>query len=1000
MHDDRQLLEARLTRFVHDHLEPAVYRGSAPLTLTAWPVPGEPVPFREAVLQTFRPIEIGTPWGRPWSTLWIHVIGSIPANWAAVDGTVPEVVVDLGFTAAAGFQAEGLAYRPDGTTIKAVSPFNNHVPVEPGEPIDIYLEAAANPDVAITGFHPTPNGDPATLAGTELYVIKKLALDLRDIAVWELRADIWTLAGLMNELPVSSSRRAEILVALQRAIDAADPDDIAGTAAAARAELAEALAQPASASAHRVVAVGHAHIDSAWLWPVRETIRKCARTFSNVVQLADADPAFIFACSSAQQLAWIKQYYPDLFDKITEKVRDGQFVPVGGMWVESDTNMTGGEAMARQFVAGKSFFLENFGVETEEVWLPDSFGYSAALPQIMRASGSRWFLTQKISWNQINTMPHHTFWWEGIDGSRVFTHFPPADTYNAVLSGAEMARAERQYREKGRGTTSLMLFGYGDGGGGPNRDMVAAAHRLRSLEGSPTLRIDSPAAFFADAESEYPDAPVWRGEMYLELHRGTYTSQARTKQGNRRSEHLLREAELWSATAALRVGYEYPQVELRQLWELVLLQQFHDILPGSSIAWVHQDAERNYAAIAERAETVIEQAVRALVGEGGRTLVLNAAPHPRVGIPSLGIGARVADDGEVTAEEQDGGYVLNNGVVRVVINSAGHISSLVDAATGRESIAPGEVGNRLQLHRDIPNQWDAWDVDEHYRRTVHELDSVDEMRLESKPEEAAVVVARSFGGSRIEQRLALAAGSPSVEITNTIDWHEKQKLLKLGFALDVHADRSAAEIQFGHVFRPTHTNTSWEFAQFEICAQRFLHVGEPGYGVAVTNDSTYGHDVARHSRVGGGTTTLVRQSLLRAPLYPDPRADQGRHVLRTTVRPAAGIAEAVEEGYRTNLPLRQVHGDHQVTPLVLVSNPAVVVESVKLAEDPSGDLVVRLYESLGGRVTATVTADAYVRSVEAVDLLERPLPNGASAEGASVELELGPFQLVTLRFRR
>jgi alpha-mannosidase len=273
-------------------------------------------------------------------------------------------------------------------------------------------------------------------------------------------------------------------------------------------------------------------------------------------------------------------------------------------------------------------------------------------------------------------------------------------------------------------------------------------------------------------------------------------------------------------------------------------------------------------------------------------------------------------------------------------------------------------------------------------------------RRESKPEEAVVVVARSFGGSRIEQRLALAAGSPSVEITNTIDWHEKQKLLKLGFALDVHADRSAAEIQFGHVFRPTHTNTSWEFAQFEICAQRFLHVGEPGYGVAVTNDSTYGHDVARHSRVGGGTTTLVRQSLLRAPLYPDPRADQGRHVLRTTVRPAAGIAEAVEEGYRTNLPLRQVHGDHQVTPLVLVSNPAVVVESVNLAEDPSGDLVVRLYESLGGRVTATVTADAYVRSVEAVDLLERPLPNGASAEGASVELELGPFQLVTLRFRR
>ena len=436
MHDDRRLLEARLNRFVRDHLEPAIYQASAPLALTAWRVPGEPVPFADAARQNFTSIDIGAAWGEPWSTLWIHAVGEVPADWLGVAATEPEVVIDLGFTAAAGFQAEALAYRPDGSMIKAVSPFNNHVPVTPGEPVEFYLEAAANPDVANTGFLPTPNGDPATAIDTPLYVIKKLALALRNVQVWELRADIWTLSGLMHELPMDSSRRAEILFALQRAIDATDPDDVAGTAVAARRELTEALSRPASASAHRVVAVGHAHIDSAWLWPIRETIRKCARTFSNVIHLADADPTFKFACSSAQQYAWIKQYYPELFDKITEKVRAGQFVPVGGMWVESDTNMPGGEALARQFVAGKGFFLENFGIETEEVWLPDSFGYSAALPQIVRASGSRWFLTQKISWNQINTMPHHTFWWEGIDGSRVFTHFPPADTYNATLSGA------------------------------------------------------------------------------------------------------------------------------------------------------------------------------------------------------------------------------------------------------------------------------------------------------------------------------------------------------------------------------------------------------------------------------------------------------------------------------------------------------------------------------------------------------------------------------------
>ncbi len=1004
MHDDRTLLEGRLSRFFRDHLTAAVHRARAPLTLTAWEVPGEPVPFSEAVGQDFRSFELGTAWGRPWSTLWIHVTGAVPSAWESSPGTQPEVAVDLGFETGAGFQAEGLAYRPDGSTIKAVSPYNHHVPVAPGEPVDFYLEAAANPDVANTGFNPTPYGDPATAGNAPLYRLHQLELVLRDVAVWELRADIWTLTGLMNELPLGSSRRAEILMALQRAVDIADPDDLAGTAADARTELADVLARPASASAHRVVGVGHAHIDSAWLWPVRETIRKCARTFSNVLELADADPDFRFACSSAQQYAWMKQHYPELFTRITEKVRSGQFVPVGGMWVESDTNMPGGEAMARQFVAGKSFFLENFGVETEEVWLPDSFGYSAALPQIVRASGSRWFLTQKISWNQVNAMPHHTFWWEGIDGSRVFTHFPPADTYNSTLSGEEMARAERQYREKGRGTTSLMLYGYGDGGGGPNRDMLAAAHRLQSLEGSPTLRLDSPANFFADAEAEYPGAPVWSGEMYLELHRGTYTTQARTKQGNRRSEHLLREAELWCATATLRLGRPYPRAELKELWELVLLQQFHDILPGSSIAWVHADAERNYAAIAERAERLVTEAGEALVGRGEQALLLNAAPHARSGVPALGAAVMQPEATEVTVEQTTDAqgrpaHLLDNGRIRVLVDGAGQIGSLVDAATGREAIAPGETGNRLQLYRDIPNQWDAWDVDAHYRRTVREVDSVDDLWLESKPEEATVVVVRSFGSSRIEQRITLAAGAPSVEITNTVDWHEQQKLLKVGFGLDVHADRSASETQFGHVFRPTHVNTSWEFARFEICAHRFLHVGEPGYGVALTNDSTYGHDVTRRTRPDGGTTTTARQSLLRAPRYPDPHADQGRHVLRLTLRPGAAIADAVEEGYRTNLPPRVVRGGHGVAPLVTVTNPAVVVEAVKLAEDDSGDLVVRLYESFGGRASATVTAHADVASVEAVDLLERSLADGVAADGATIDLNLRPFQLVTLRCR-
>ncbi|HSL35568.1 MAG TPA: glycoside hydrolase family 38 C-terminal domain-containing protein, partial [Arthrobacter sp.] len=820
--------------------------------------------------------------------------------------------------------------------------------------------------------------------------------------VWELQQDIWTLSGLMHELPMELPRRHEILRALERMLDVMDPDDVPGTASAGREALAGVLARPAYASAHHLLATGHAHIDSAWLWPVRETIRKCARTFSNVVALMDEDPGFVFSCSSAQQLAWIKELYPELFGRIREKVKTGQFVPVGGMWVESDTNMPGGEAMARQFLEGKSFFLAEFGVECEEAWLPDTFGYSAAMPQIVKAAGSKWFLTQKISWNQVNRMPHHSFNWEGIDGTRVFTHFPPVDSYSSELSGRELAHAERNYRDHGRGTVSLVPFGYGDGGGGPTREMLAAARRTADLEGSPKVELGSAAGFFARAQAEYEALPVWVGELYLELHRGTYTSQAKTKLGNRRSEHLLREAELWCATAAVRAGYGYPADELKRLWRLVLLQQFHDILPGSSIAWVHQDAERNYAAVGRQLEAIIADAAGAVLGAGDTDFLLNAAPHERHGVPALAAAEPVTAGRPVLATEAGGGYILDNGIIRAVINADGLLESLTDHASGREAIAPGQFGNLLELHRDTPNEWDAWDIDAFYRRNVVRLTAALSVTVESHGADAVVVVERLAGSSAVTQRISLEAGAGSLAISTAVDWQESEKLLKLGFALDVRADRSASETQFGHVFRPTHLNTSWETAKFEICAHRWIHVAEPGYGVAVTNSSTYGHDVTRNIREDdGGTTTTVRLSLLRAPKFPDPAADRGRHELNVTIRPGASIADAVAEGYRTNLAPRVVKGARGVEPLIAVSNPALVVEAVKLAEDGSGDVIVRVYESLGERSTGTVTAGFAVHSVHAVDLLERPAAApGVTAAGDSVELALRPFQLVTLRFVR
>lgn len=990
MHDDRRIVEDRIRRFVDKRLSYAIYVESAPLTVTAWAVPGEPVPFAEAVTQNFGPITPGTPWGPPWSTLWLHVTGTVPSPWRSRTEGVPEMRVELGFTGGPGFNAEGLVYRPDGTVVKGIAPRNAFVPIDdPDSPVDFYIEAAANPDIGKYFWSPMPLGDKDTSGADPLYRLGGIDLALRDLNLWGLQQDIATLDGLMHTLPEDLPRRHEILRALERMLDTVDPDNLAGTAAAGRDQLAEVLARPAYASAHRITAVGHAHIDSAWLWPVRETVRKCARTFSNMVDLMDRNPDFRFACSSAQQYAWIKDAYPALFARIKEKVAAGQFIPVGGMWVEADTNMPGAEAMARQFVAGKRFFLDEFGIDTPEVWLPDSFGYSAAMPQIVAASGSKYFLTQKISWNSVNRMPHHTFIWEGIDGTGVFTHFPPVDTYNSDLGGGDLAHAQRNYRDSGAGTMSLVPFGYGDGGGGPTREMLAYATRKQSLEGSPTVTLGTPAQFFAAAQAEYTNPPRWSGELYLELHRGTYTSQANTKQGNRRSEHLLREAELWAATAAVRTGFEYPYAELDEIWKLVLLQQFHDILPGSSIAWVHKDAERNYAAIATRLAAIIEAATRALAGTGDRRVVFNAAPHARDGVPALG--AAVATQPHlVTPTSVPDGFRLDNGILAATFDADGLLTSLVETATGREAM--GAPGNLLQLHRDTPNQWDAWDIDGFYRNTVTNLTSADSVTIT----DGAVVIERSFGKSRVVQRITLQQDSPVLDIDIDIDWHESEKLLKLAFPFDVHADRSASETQFGHVYRPTHANTSWDEAKFEICAHRWVHVGESGYGVAVANDSTYGHDISRH-----GSTTMVRMSLLRAPLFPDPECDQGRHRLRFSVRPGATIGDAVQEGYRRNLDPRVVDGAADaVEPLLILDNPAVVVESVKLALDGSGDVVVRLYESRGGRAETTVRTNFTHRQPIVTDLLERPIDESGtvSFNGDEIHLALRPFKILTLRF--
>jgi alpha-mannosidase len=767
---------------------------------------------------------------------------------------------------------------------------------------------------------------------------------------------------------------------------------VVGTASAARAGLAAVLRVEAAPGGHTISAVGHAHSDTAWLWPVRETVRKVGRTVANVLQLMDTDDSLVYAMSSAQQWAWLEASYPELFARAKAYVDQGRFVPTGGMWVESDTNLVGGEAMARQFVRGQGWFREHLGVEPREVWLPDSFGYTAALPQIVTLAGMRWFLTQKISWNTTNPVPHHTFWWEGIDGTRVFTHFPPVDTYNAELTGEELAHSAANFRDKGPATHALAPFGHGDGGGGPTREMLGRARRTADLAGSPQVRIETPEAFFTAAEEEYADrAPVWAGELYLEIHRGTYTSQAAMKDGNRRCEHLLREAELWCATAAVRGLLDYPYDELRSAWETVLLHQFHDILPGSSIAWVHREARATYARVIADVEAIVERALEALAQGGDEPTAFNAAPVARLGVPALGAGSPGDERLQSSAvATEDGGAVLESERFRVTVDPAGVIRSIVDRRHQREVLPPGGSANLLELHPDHPNRWDAWDLDEHYRHTVTPLTDVDDVRVEGD----AVVVRRSFGSSTLEQWITLHVGR--IEIDTDVDWHEQERLLKLAVDCDVHTDQARYETQFGHVVRPTHVNTSWDATRFEVCAHRWVLVEEEGYGVALANRTTYGHDVTRHPRAGGGTFSRVRASLLRAPRFPDPGTDQGRHTFRHAIVPGAGVADAARAGYGLNLPLRRRTGK-PLEPLITVDGGTAYVEAIKLAEDESGDVVVRLYEPLGARTRVRVSPGFETSGGEVVDLLERPLA-GEDWDGA--ELRLRPFQIVTLRFAR
>ncbi|GAB2773172.1 glycoside hydrolase family 38 C-terminal domain-containing protein [Terrabacter koreensis] len=1033
MFDDSAHVLRRARRLLAEHVTPAVHRDRMPLTTSAWHVPGEPVPVAEALASAadgrFEPVGPGTPWGEPWSTWWFEITGAVPE---AFDGECVEVVVDLGFRGEGpGFQAEGLLHDAEGTPLKGIHPMNrwHRVAAEArgGEPIHLFLEAAGNPAVMEHGFRPTGLGEVATAGAEPRYVLGDVEVAVFEPEVFGLAMDLDVLVDLATELPDRDARRLEVTAALDDALAALDVHDVRRTAAAARAALADVLAAPAVTSAQRLTAVGHAHIDSAWLWPVRETVRKCARTFANVTALAADYPELVFACSSAQQYAWMKERQPAIWQRITDAVAAGTWEPVGGQWVEADGVMPSGESLVRQLLHGQRFFERELGLRCRGVWLPDSFGYSAAYPQIARLAGAEWFLTQKLSWNDTNTFPHHTFWWEGIDGTRILTHFPPADTYESKLGGADVHRSARQHLDKGRSRRALIPFGFGDGGGGPEREMLERARRLRSLEGSPAVEVGTAQSFFDGVREEYADrAPTWTGELYLELHRGTLTSQRAMKVGNRGCEALLRQAELAWTLVALRGLGEWPAERLRLVWERLLLLQFHDILPGSAIAWVHREARDDFERLTAELRALVDEALTLLspgsgllnAGPYARREVVDAGPGPvLVDVPALSVGGVVVEQPAHPVAVD--GRTLTNGLVSVTISADGSIESLVDHRHGDRTVLPeGARAAELRLHPDVPAMWDAWDIDKPHSRTWTSPVGVEVSVVESGPLRAVVEARGTVGRSTFVQRTTVTADSPRVDVEVRVDWRERERALAAYVPVSVLAPHSSADIQFGHLRRPTHENTSWESARHEMVAHRWLHVGEEGWGVALVNEATYGHAVRRSVTDAGEPVTTMRLTLLRSPSFPDPTTDSseevGEQVIRFGIVPGADVAEAVEHGYAVHLPLVGALGSPggqsgSVGPVVEVDDPAVVVEAVKLAEDGSGDVVVRLYESRGGRARSGGRTGFEWSAVTEVDLLEeesavldgrRALGRGDAgrADGRQVTVELRPFQLVTLRF--
>jgi alpha-mannosidase len=818
------------------------------------------------------------------------------------------------------------------------------------------------------------------------------------------------------------------------------PESVRSELSSRRVELKSSLEQIKSRypSIGKLHLTGHAHIDLAWLWPFEETRRKLRRTFGTILSLMDRYPDFRFNQSSAQAYAFVEQDDPELFERVKMRVLEGRWDITGGMWVEPDGNLLSGESWVRQVLYGQRYFQSRFGKKVHVCWLPDTFGYSANLPQILQKADIPFFFTTKLNWNETNAFPHDLYTWEGIDGSRVIAHsfFNPGEGYNGNINAHDTLGTWRNFKGKRHFDTSLYSIGWGDGGGGPTQEMLERFERIKDFPALPNLEFGMAEDHFRRIEKETRELPVWVGEQYLELHRGTYTTQAKIKWFHRRLEHVLVEAETACALAWQFVGDLYPHAELDEAWTSLLRHQFHDVLPGSSVRAVYDAAQKEMGAMLASAERLRDQPLKTLSAQvrGENQIVIwnltledrplkaritnpskenfklvNAngleVAHQIVGdqiliddsslIPGLGYVALNVVAGQSTTSSsqlQATANTLENAHLRIVVGKDGTLESVYDKHAKRESLS--ERGNQIWAYTDIPRIYDAWEIDAGYARDGQELLATHAPILEQTgPLEAGIKVHREFNGATIEQTYTLGANSKRLEVKTRIRWTGRRTMIRALFPLNVRSHEAWFETAFGAIARPTHRNTSWDQAKFEVNAHRWADLSESGFGVSLLNDGKYGHSA--HGNTLGIT-------LLRSPIFPDPLADEEEHEFTYAILPHEGDwRSSISEAHDLNAPLQAIHttsstGDWPSSlQFAKLNAPGLRLSALKKSED-GNEIILRVYEAHGGRGTATLETKFGRNHAVFTNLLEEETETLEVTDG-TLEIGFTPFEVVTIR---